>query len=122
MNMNVSLFSESALGEPRLASVIRLEDELVRGSECEVLDQLLPRLKKESLALDLSGVDRIDAAGIAALIRLYCGASAAGTQFSVVAPSARVRAMLQTVGLETVLVADGGPRRPPMPCLQCPAA
>lgn len=122
MTMNVSLFSESALLEPRLASVVRLEDELVRGSECEVLDELLPRLKKESLALDLSGVDRIDAAGIAALIRLYCGASAAGTQFSVVAPSARVRAMLQTVGLETVLVADGSPRRAPLPCLQCPAA
>ena len=122
MNMNVSLFSEPALSEPRLASVVRLEDELVRGGESEVLEVLLPRLNKESLALDLSGVDRIDAAGIAVLIRLYCGASAAGTQFSVVAPSARVRAMLQTVGLEQVLIADGNLRQAPMPCLQCPAA
>ncbi|HEY9126874.1 MAG TPA: STAS domain-containing protein [Acidobacteriaceae bacterium] len=121
MNMNVSLFTESALGEPRLASVVRLEDELVRGCEVEVLEELMPRVKCESLALDLSGVDRIDAAGIAALIRLYCGASAAGTEFSVVAPSARVRAMLRTVGLETVLIADGAPRRMPV-CVQCPAA
>jgi len=121
MNMNVSLFSESALGEPRLASVVRLEEELVRGSEVEMLEALMPRIKCESLALDLSGVERIDAAGIAALIRLYCGASAAGTEFSVVAPSVRVRAMLRTVGLESVLVADGAPRRMPV-CVECPAA
>ena len=122
MNMNVSLFSESAYSEPRLAQVVSLTDGLVRGSEEELLQSLLPRLKKESLALDLSGVDRIDAAGIATLIRLYCGASAAGTQFSVVAPSARVRALLQTVGLEEVLIASGARRQTSAPCLQCPAA
>jgi len=121
MTMNVSLFSEPALTEPRLASVIRLEDELVRGCEVEMLAELMPRVKKESLALDLSGVDRIDAAGIAALIRLYCGSNAAGTEFSVVAPSTRVRTMLRMVGLETVLVADGTVRRVPV-CVECPAA
>lgn len=121
MTMTVSPFSESALMEPRLASVVRLDDELVRGSEAELLAELMPRVKRESLALDLSGVDRIDAAGIAALIKLYCGASAAGTEFSVVAPSARVRALLKTVGLESVLVADGARRRTPS-CLECPAA
>lgn len=121
MNMNVSLFSEPALTEPRLASVVRLENDLVRGSEVEILAQLLPRLQRESLALDLSTVDRIDAAGIATLIRLYCGASVAGNQFGVIAPTPRVRAMLQTVGLETILVADGAARLNPI-CLECPAA
>jgi anti-anti-sigma factor len=123
--MNVTpfdaIFSESTKGERRLASVVHIGDELVRGNESEMLAELLPRLKKESLALDLSSVDRIDAAGIATLIRLYCGASAAGTGFCVVAPSDRVRAMLRTVGLESVLVADGNPRHFPI-CLECPAA
>ena len=49
-------------------AVIALNGELVRGSEAQVIDKLLPRVKQGSLALDLSGVERIDAAGIAALI------------------------------------------------------
>jgi anti-anti-sigma factor len=121
--MNVSLISESALIEPYLVAVVVVEDELVRGSETQLLAELLPRIRKESLALDLSGVERIDAAGIAALIELYCAAGGAGTEFSVVAPSTHVRDMLRLVGLESILVADGQPRAATSArCVACPAA
>lgn len=121
--MNVSLISESALIEPYLVAVVVVEDELVRGSETQLLAELLPRIRRESLALDLSGVERIDAAGIAALIELYCAAGGAGTEFSVVAPSTHVRDLLRLVGLESILVADGQPRvATSAGCLACPAA
>jgi anti-anti-sigma regulatory factor len=78
--------------------------ELVRGSEDLALGQLLPRVKRESVALDLSSVERIDAAGIATLITLYCSAVEAGNEFYVVDPSLRVLEMLRLVGLESILV------------------
>jgi len=117
--MTVSFFPESSLSETNLPSVIAVEEELVRGSERAFLAALLPRIRKESLALDLSGVERIDAAGIAALIELYCAAGKAGTDFSVVTPSAHVREMLRLVGLEPILVADEGILAR---CVACPAA
>ncbi len=80
--------------------------ELVRGTDAQFVAELLPRVKRESVALDLSGVDRIDAAGIAALITLYCSAVESGTDFSVVSPSAHVLELLSIVGLESILVAE----------------
>jgi anti-anti-sigma factor len=86
-------------------AVIVLNGELVRGSEAQVIDKLLPRVKQGSLALDLSGVERIDAAGIAALITLYCTSVESKTEFHVVDPSAHVLELLRIVGLESILVA-----------------
>jgi anti-anti-sigma factor len=92
-----------------LVSIIALDCELVRGTESQVVDELLPRVKQESVALNLAGVERIDAAGIAALITLYCSAVEAGTDFSVIDPSPHVLELLQLVGLETILIAAGRP-------------
>jgi anti-anti-sigma factor len=90
-------------------AVIAVNCELVRGSEERVIEEILPRVKQESVALDLSGVERIDAAGIAALITLYCTSVEAGTEFFVVDPSSRVLDLLRVVGLESILIADDRP-------------
>ena len=78
--------------------------ELVRGAEDRILDELTPRVKQGSVALDFSNVERIDAAGIAVLITLYCTAIEAGTEFYIVSPSAHVLDLLRLVGLESILV------------------
>ena len=103
--MNVAPFSNINSESNHTNSVVAIQSELVRGSESEILRELLPRVKQESVALDLSGVDRIDAAGIASLITLYCTAVEAGRDFSIVSPSAHVLDLLRVVGLERILVA-----------------
>jgi ABC-type transporter Mla MlaB component len=45
--------------------------ELVRGSDRRLVDEMAPLVRREDVALDLRSVERIDAAGIAALISLY---------------------------------------------------
>lgn len=126
--MTSSSFVSVALAPDAPAFPIPVNGELVRGSEAEVLKGLLPRVRRESVTLDLSGVERIDAAGIAALITLYCTAVESGNGFSVAAPSTRVLELLQLVGLDSILIADSGEKsadstewsgsaRPACPCL-----
>jgi len=64
----------------------------------------LPVVRRQSITLDLSGVERIDAAGVAALISLYASAHEAGNQFAVSNPSTRVAEILALVGLEEILL------------------
>ncbi|WP_263359351.1 STAS domain-containing protein [Acidicapsa ligni] len=107
--MNVPPYSNTVLATEDLPTVIAVNYELVRGSETQIMDDLLPRVKNESVALDLSGVGRIDAAGIAALITLYCSSVESGTDFSIVAPSSHVLELLRIVGLESILIAHCRP-------------
>ena len=79
-------------------------NELVRGQEQELLDQLAPLVRRQNVTLDLEDTRRIDAAGLAALITLYCDACKAGYRFTVANPSARVREILALVGLDRLLV------------------
>ncbi len=81
--------------------------ELVRGEEQRLLERVLPLVGMHSVVLDLSGVERIDAAGIGALIALYREACAAGHCFSVVHAAPRVARILEKVGLEKILVSPG---------------
>jgi anti-anti-sigma factor len=120
--MTVSHFSDLTLASSPISSVVVLDCELVRGTEAQIIGGLLPRVKQESVALDLSGVERIDAAGIAALITLYCGAVEAGTHFCVVAPSPHVLELLRIVGLESILVTEGGSGSAMRSCFDRPAA
>lgn len=111
--MTVSPFSTLCLTSAPTSNpavVVFMNCELVRGVETQIVEELLPRVRQHSLALDLSGVERIDAAGIASLITLYCTAVESGREFSVVSPSAHVLELLQIVGLESILVADAKPR------------
>jgi anti-anti-sigma factor len=120
--MNVTLFSDHPLASNSIASVVVVECELVLETEAQIVSKLLPRVRFESVALNLSRVERMDAAGIAALLTLYCAAAEAGTDFSVIAPSPHVLETLRIVGLESVLVAGSRPRGAACPCLDRPAA
>ena len=78
--------------------------QLVRGREQEILEELQPLVESSSVCLNLSSVERIDAAGLAALVSLYCAAGRAGHEFAVVDPSRQVARILTIVGLDRVLL------------------
>ena len=78
--------------------------ELVRGQEQGFVERLTPLVSSQSVTLDLRHVERIDAAGIAALISLYWCADAAGNKFSVVNASTHVAEILALVGLDRILL------------------
>jgi anti-anti-sigma factor len=80
--------------------------ELVRGHDQELLDRLAPLARRQSLILDLRSVERIDAAGIAALISLYRSACEAGHCFTVTNVSPRVAEILIMVGLDQILLSQ----------------
>jgi len=85
--------------------------ELVRGQEQSFLEELTDTVVGESVALDFGAIDRIDAAGLAALITLYSDACKAGHTLTVSRPSRHVREILQIVGLDRILIA-----RPDVDC------
>ncbi len=77
--------------------------ELIRGNEQLLLERVAPLVRRQGVCLDLSSVERIDAAGVAALISLYCIAHNAGQVFSICGALPRVREILALVGLEPIL-------------------
>ena len=78
--------------------------ELVRGTEHRLLEEMTPLVQRQNVALNLTSVERIDAAGIAALISLYRLASEAGHHFSVSSASPHVVELLALVGLDRILM------------------
>jgi len=80
--------------------------ELVRGNEQFLLEHLTPLVRRQSVTLDLQSVQRIDAAGVAALISLYSKAREAGHLFSVSNASPRVVEILALVGLDGILLSQ----------------
>lgn len=80
--------------------------ELVRGYDRELVEQMTPLVRKQSVALDLGMVERIDAAGIAALISLYGHARDAGHCFAVANPNTHVSEILSLVGLDRILLSQ----------------
>jgi anti-anti-sigma factor len=78
--------------------------ELVRGNEQGLLQRLAPLTARQNVCLDMSSVERIDAAGIAALISLYGCAQDAGHNFSICGASHRVAEILALVGLDRILL------------------
>ena len=91
--------------------------ELVRGQDQKLLEQLNPMVGRQSISLDLSNVERIDAAGLAALIKLYCAAREAGHSFTVFNPSPHVAQILALVHLDGLLVSKN-PEECPRPSLE----
>ena len=90
--------------------------QLVRGREQQFLEALQPLVDSRSVRLDLSSIERIDAAGLAALVSLYCAASKAGHGFAVVNPPRHVARILAIVGLDRILVSKvSGEALPPGP-------
>lgn len=80
--------------------------ELVRGYDREFVERMAPAVRQQSVALDLARVDRIDAAGISALISLYGFARDAGFAFAVANPTGHVREILSLVGLDRILLSQ----------------
>ena len=78
--------------------------ELVKGREQEILEELQPLVESRSVRLDLSSIERIDAAGLAVLVSLYCAASKAGRDFAVINPPSNVARILAIVGLDRILL------------------
>ena len=74
--------------------------ELVRGCDRLLLEEMTPLVRRQNVTLDLKSVERIDAAGIATLIRLYLLAHEAGHDFKVTNASAHVAEILLLVGLD----------------------
>jgi anti-anti-sigma factor len=97
--------------------------ELVRGQEQDLVTRLTPIVRRQNVTLDLTHVERIDAAGIAALISLYWCADAAGNRFAVVNASTRVAEILALVGLDRILISrNAAPCPQSEPCFAQPAA
>ena len=80
--------------------------ELVRGNEKQLLERLQPLVLRQNITLDLAHIQRIDAAGLAALIALYCDACQTGHRFAITNPSPHVREILALVGLDVLLVSQ----------------
>jgi anti-anti-sigma factor len=80
--------------------------ELVRGHDQDLFARLAPVVRRQSLVLDLELVERIDAAGIAALISLYRCATDAGHRFAIFNPSTHVAEILAVVGLDRILLSQ----------------
>jgi anti-anti-sigma factor len=78
--------------------------ELVRGNERQLVEELTPVVRRQGVALDLAAVERIDAAGIAALISLYRAAHECGHAFTILDPAPHVRELLALVGLDSILL------------------
>jgi anti-anti-sigma factor len=78
--------------------------ELVRGDEQSLIRRVAPMLREKNIALDLHQIDRIDAAGVAALISLYSTARNSGHKFSVCNVSERVAEILELVGLAPIFL------------------
>ena len=97
---------KNALREPTETLLVAPAEitELVRGDEQQLVQRVAPLLRENNVTLDLNGIDRIDAAGIAALISLYSYARNHGNTFSVINVSPRVEEMLSLVRLEDILV------------------
>lgn len=89
------------LNEMTNAKQITAPARLVRGVEEGFVAQLLPVIKQEDVALDLGGIERIDAGGITALLALRAEAAAAGRVLSITRTSARAEEILRLVGLGT---------------------
>jgi len=80
--------------------------ELVRGNERQLLERLQPLVRRQNVTFDVENIERIDAAGLAALITLYCDACQAGHRFAIANPSRHVREILVLVGLEALFVSQ----------------
>jgi anti-anti-sigma factor len=103
--MTMTLCNRSAATAIAQENTIEIT-ELVRGDDQVLLDRMGPLVVRQSIALDLSTVERIDAAGIAALVTLYATACQAGHSFTVSNASPRVVRILALVGLDRILLSQ----------------
>ena len=85
---------------------IGIPTELTRGNEQSFLERLAPQVRQEDVEIDLADVERVDAAGLSALITLYCDACNSGHRFTVIRPRRHVLEVLSIVGLDRLLMGE----------------
>jgi anti-anti-sigma factor len=78
--------------------------ELVRGTDHVLVNYVEPLVRTSNVTLDCKAIERVDAAGIAALITLYGIAQEAGNTFYVCNLKTHVAEILALVGLDRILV------------------
>jgi anti-anti-sigma factor len=84
--------------------------QLVRGEDTGLVRRIEPLLRERSVMLDLAGVERIDAAGITALLALYRSAREFGHRFNLTNVAPRVAQILAVVGLDRFLLSHNAVR------------
>lgn len=89
------------------AEEISSQTELVGDQDSPLLERVTPLVRRESVSLDLSSVRRIDAAGIAALVKLYRAARDTGHDFTLLNVAPRIAQILALVGLDGILLSRG---------------
>ena len=84
-------------------TVLRCYGRLVRGDGADALRQVVMSQDGNHFAIDLSGVEAIDAAGLGVLAELENWAVARGGAIQVLNPTASVREVLKTTGMNAVI-------------------
>jgi anti-anti-sigma factor len=77
--------------------------QLLRGQDARLVERLAPLVRENDVALDLAGMDRIDAAGITAFVALFRSARETGHRFWLTNVPERVAQILGVVGLDGIL-------------------
>ena len=85
--------------------------EWVRGTESALLDRFGSLVSGQSVVLDFSAVERIDAGGLAVLVSLYRTSRDSGYRFAITNPAARIGEILAVVGLDRVLMVEANEAR-----------
>ena len=101
--MSTAVFGPAATMNLQASEPAETTD-LNRSASAPLLERLGPLVLEHDVTLDLTGVVRIDAAGISALLTLYCRAREGGNHFSLINVPARVVEILSVVGLDRLLV------------------
>jgi len=83
---------------------------LILGEDAGFIEHVAPLVREYNVILDFARVERIDAAGISALLALYRSANDSGHCFSVTNVSERVAQILAVVGLDRYLVSHNAVR------------
>lgn len=83
---------------------------LILGEDASFLAHVAPLVRDYNVTLDFSKVERVDAAGISALLALYHGANDSGHCFRVINVSNRVAQIFSVVGLDRFLLSHNAVR------------
>jgi anti-anti-sigma factor len=91
-------------------TVLRCYGQLVRGDGADALRQAVMSQDESHFAIDLSGIEAIDAAGLGVLAELENWATARGGAIQLLNPTARLVEVLKATGLNSVLETWPDPR------------
>jgi anti-anti-sigma factor len=88
-------------------AILHCDGRIVVGRSLSALrEAVLCELGKQSIALDLSRVERIDAGGLGMLVFLHTVTNGLGTGLKLVRPSAQVAELLELTNLTSVFTID----------------